>query len=432
MCTVLGQPAKGGSPTLSPIALHRLSSPSLHAAHRILREFWNHTDFRFHQRKAVIAALTGRDCLAVLPTGAGKSICFQVPALLLPGVTLVVSPLISLMQDQVTALQHRGIRAAYLSSTQRPHVQAAVWQALEHRRVRLLYVAPERLPQLAATVPRLDVSLLAVDEAHCISEWGHDFRPHYRALGKHRRTFGRPATIAVTATATPTTRADIVRVLGLERPVTIVQTFDRRNLFFGARRFRRERDRLRALAQLLRRVNGTAIAYVPTRERTDGVASILRYWGFAAAPYHAGLPGPARRALLTQFLDGRVRVMVATNAFGMGIDKPDVRLVAHLGVPPRPEAYFQEAGRAGRDGAPARCEVLWMEADLALTSRMVGRAGTTSESRSAVYSEARKRGFRAMQRYVATRGCRRRVLLEYLGERLERCAGCDRCGEFPG
>jgi ATP-dependent DNA helicase RecQ len=362
-----------------------------------------------------------------LPTGGGKSLCFQVPALVLPELTLVVSPLISLMQDQVAALRKHNLPAAYLSSTQRPQLRQAVHELVEKRRLKLLYVAPERLRGLVDRFPRLRVSLVAVDEAHCISEWGHDFRPHYRTIGKYRRLLGNPPVMALTATATPTTRADIERVLGMHHPARVSQSFDRPNLIFAARKFSAEPLRVRELSQLLRCSPGTAVVYVQTRNRTDAVASVLRRRGFAAAPYHAALPAAARRALLQRFLDGRIRVMVATNAFGMGIDKSDVRLVAHLGVPARPEAYFQEAGRAGRDGERSRCEMLWMPGDLTLAAQMSGVGGEASSHDSVIHREAKRRGLAAMRRYVSARGCRRKILLEYLGEPIERCSGCDRC-----
>jgi ATP-dependent DNA helicase RecQ len=337
-----------------------------------------------------------------------------VPALLLPNLTLVVSPLISLMQDQVAALRRRGIAAAYLSSTQKPEVRSAVRDALTAGRLKLLYVAPERLESILNGT-RLPVSLLAVDEAHCISEWGHEFRPHYRAIGRHRVTLDSPPTVALTATATPATRADIIRVLGLERPVTVGQSFDRPNLTFTVERCRDEPERAQRAVAELRAVQGTAIVYVPTRNRADGFAAILRHYGLAAAPYHAALPPDARRALLGRFLDGSIRIMVATNAFGMGIDKPDVRLVLHLGIPSRPESYYQEAGRAGRDGAPAWCKLLWTKRDLVLMRRLAGGGPAAAA------------GLETMRAYVHTRRCRRRVLLAYLGETLRRCAGCDRC-----
>lgn len=402
-------------------------SPSLDDARRLLEETWGYSHFRQHQRKAIVAVLGKRDTLAVLPTGGGKSLCFQIPALLLPGTTIVVSPLISLMQDQVAALRRRSVPAAYISSTQKRAVQQSVWRSLVAGWVKLLYVAPERLGQLRARVPRLAVPLLAVDEAHCISEWGHEFRPHYRAIGRYRQALRNPPTIAVTATATPETRADIARVLGLKRPVEVIGPFDRPNLYFAARRFGKERDRVDALVDLIRGQSGSAITYVPTRNRADGLAEVLRRRGLPAAPYHAALPGRARRALLTRFLDGRVRVMVATNAFGMGIDKPDVRIVAHLGVPARPEAYYQEAGRAGRDGLYSRCETLWMGSDLAIARTMAESNPTDGGSAGADYQEASKRGLEAMRRFVTTRSCRRWVLLEYMGEKNVQCSGCDGC-----
>jgi ATP-dependent DNA helicase RecQ len=396
----------------------------LDQAEEILREVWGYPRLRGPQRRVIVAAMSGRDTLAVLPTGGGKSLCFQIPALHRPGLTLVVSPLISLMQDQVAALRARGVGAAYLSSTQRPDTQRMIWDAALAGRLKLLYVAPERLAQVATRLRRGAVSLLAMDEAHCISEWGHDFRPHYRTVGRQRWALGRPPALAVTATATPDTRQDIKRVLGLRRPVEVVSSFDRPNLYFAVTRFREERARIEALTAELGRTEGATVVYVPTRDRTDGVAGILRFRGFRAAPYHAGLPGRARKALLQRFLDGRIRVMVATNAFGMGIDRSDVRLVAHLGVPPRPEAYFQEAGRAGRDGRPARCVMLWCDGDVRLARRMSSSGPATGGTGKALVT-ARRRGFQAMVRYVKTRGCRRRVLLKYLGEDLARCAGCD-------
>jgi ATP-dependent DNA helicase RecQ len=274
----------------------------------------------------------------------------------------------------------------------------------------------------------LRIAHLAVDEAHCISEWGHDFRPHYRLIGRYRRILGMPPTVALTGTATSATRKDIVDVLRLRRPVTVVRSFDRPNLYFSAVRVANESERLGHALRLLKDLRGTAIVYVPTRNRTDAVATVLRRWGIAALPYHAGLPAPDRGDLLARFLDGRCRVMVATNAFGMGIDKPDVRLVAHLGVPPRPEAYVQEAGRAGRDGHRAWCIMLWTPGDLVLARAL--RDGGAGESRSRrPVREADRHGLETMRRYVFARRCRRQILLAYLGESGTRCSGCDRCAE---
>lgn len=390
---------------------------------------WGYAGLRAPQRRAVVALLHGRDCLAVLPTGAGKSLCYQVPALVLPGLTLVVSPLISLMQDQVAALRARGVAAAYLSSTQTPRVRQAVCDLVRADRVRLLYVAPERLATLPGLLGHHSVSLLAVDEAHCISEWGHDFRPHYRRLGALRSRLGTPPTIALTATATPETRDDICGVLGLRQPVVVVTSFDRPNLHFSVHRVDSEPARFGELTRLLRQVRtGSAIVYVPTKNRSDGIAKVLRWHGLPAAPYHAGLPGSARRALLRRFLDGEIRVMVATTAFGMGIDKPDVRLVVHVGIPSRPESYYQEAGRAGRDGKPSRCVLLWRDHDLALAAHFARGRRSPDDPAALAPAPAACRGLATMRRYVSSRRCRRAVLLEYLGEKLERCSGCDRCG----
>lgn len=416
-----------------PHPIDRPADPNLEDALQLLRQVWGYAELRAPQRRAILAVLRRRDCLAVLPTGGGKSLCYQVPALLLPGLTVVVSPLISLMQDQVATLVRRGVAAAYLSSTQTPEKRQSVWDAVMAGAVRILYLAPERLSQLAALAGYRDISLLAIDEAHCISEWGHEFRPHYRALGYYRTRLGRPPTIALTATATPATRADIVRVLGLRHPVEVVASFDRSNLYFAATEVRDERERFERVVALFRGsarqpacADGSAILYVPTRNRADGIAKVLRWRGFAAAPYHAGLPGRARRALLRGFLDDRIRIMVATTAFGMGIDKRHVRLAAHLGVPARPEAYYQEAGRAGRDGEPARCELFWTRQDLVLASLFAG-GSPALRGDSEAFRRAARAAFATMCRYVRSRSCRRRALLAYLGEDIDRCSGCDRC-----
>jgi ATP-dependent DNA helicase RecQ len=322
------------------------------------------------------------------------------------------------MQDQVAALEKRGVPAAYLSSTQDTTTQSSVRRAFQGGGLKLLYVAPERLKQLTET--RLPtISILAVDESHCISEWGHEFRPHYRTIGGFHDQLGRPPILALTATATPATRQDIIQVLGLRTPVRVTTSFDRPNLRFLVRRFDTELPRLELLRRLLKANAECSVVYVPTRNRTDGVAVILRRWGFSAAPYHAGLPGENRQDLLTRFMSGKIQVIVATNAFGMGIDKANVRLVAHLGVPPRPESYYQEAGRAGRDGKHAHCALLWIPGDVKLARELARGNGKPSPG-----SEP---GFHAMRRYLTTPSCRRRVLLDYLGEPPGRCGGCDNC-----
>jgi len=375
----------------------------------VLAQHFGHPRFRVHQLKVLGPLLAGRNVLAVLPTGAGKSLCYQVPALLGAGLTLVVSPLISLMQDQVGALQRRGIAAAYLNS----QLDAAQRRAVEHAvlagRVTLLYCAPERLSSLVRLLgaTAIRVALLAVDEAHCIVEWGHDFRPVYRGLGAFRAALGDPPTIALTGSATPAARADILHVLRLRQAEVIVTSFDRPNLVFAVDRVATDRERFRRIRALVRdgTGDGAVIVYTPTRRLTELVTRALLRAGVRAAPYHAGLMGAIRARVLKAFLGDRVRVIVATSAFGMGIDKPDVRRVVHWGPPRTLEAYYQEAGRAGRDGDRAECCILWRRADLAW--------GDLAPQ---------------MRRYVETRRCRRRMLLEYFGERLGECSGCDVCG----
>jgi ATP-dependent DNA helicase RecQ len=382
----------------------------LDAARRVLGERFGHSRLRVHQLRVLGPLLAGRSVLAVLPTGAGKSLCYQVPALLARGLTLVVSPLISLMQDQVAALRRRGIGAAYLNSQLDAEQRRTVLTAALEGRVTLLYCAPERLgtliPRLRAA--RTRVALLAVDEAHCIVEWGNEFRPVYRRLGEYRYLLGDPPTIALTGSATPAARAAILSALRLSggRAETIVTSFDRPNLRFAVGRIRDDRERFRTMRDLIRDGDhGASLVYAPTRRLTELVTRALLRTSVRAAPYHAGLTAGVRRRVLGAFLADRVSVIVATSAFGMGIDKPDVRRVLHWGPPRTLEAYYQEAGRAGRDGRPAECLLLWRPADLAW--------GNITP---------------AMRRYVETRRCRRRMLLEYFGERLEQCGGCDVCG----
>src|SRR5213596_1073549 len=339
---------------------------SLDAARAILAERFGHARFRVHQLKVLGPLLAGRDVLAVLPTGAGKSLCYQVPALLGAGLTVVVSPLISLMQDQVAALRRRGIAAAYVNSQLDADQRRVVLDAATGGRLALLYCAPERLASLtrrlraAGTV----VALLAVDEAHCITEWGNEFRPVYRRLGVFRSQLGRPPTIALTGSATPAARADILHVLRMPDAEVVVTSFDRPNLTFRVCRVRDDRERFATIRQRVRTGAGASLIYTPTRRLSELVTRALLRSSVRAAPYHAGLSASIRRRVLRAFLAGQTRVIVATNAFGMGIDKPDVRQVLHWGPPPTLEAYYQEAGRAGRDGATSECLILWRPEDL--------------------------------------------------------------------
>ena len=449
---------------------------SLASARCVLRHRFGFADFRPAQAAVVRAVLAGRDVLAVLPTGGGKSVCFQVPAVVLGGLTVVVTPLVALMDDQVAAATARGIPAGALHAGMSPAARAEVLRKVQQRSLALLYASPERLGSFARRLRSLagPPALLAVDEAHCISEWGHDFRPSFRALRRVRWLLGEPQTIALTGSATPRVRADIAALLNLGSRAggpprgaeTHVSSFDRANLHFSVLRVRDGRDRLARLLALLAGARGVALVYVPTRGLAERVAGKLRSQGWRAAPYHAGLPPERRAALLGEFLADRHEVVVATCAFGMGIDKPDVRLVVHWTVPPTPESYYQEAGRAGRDGRPARCVALWHPDDLSVHRRQLAvtfpppalcervwldpaqaralpRAVAASVQRlraelrpergpvswSAVGERRRQaeHRLRAMAAYVTGRRCRRERLLAWFGERGVRCRGCDRC-----
>jgi ATP-dependent DNA helicase RecQ len=448
-------------------------SESFDHARELLRDHFGHTDFRPAQVPVVRSVLAGRDTLAVLPTGGGKSVCFQVPALVLGGLTVVVSPLIALMQDQVAAAVARGLEAAALHSGIGKSEREQIWNRLETGTLRLLYVSPERLTRLAPELQAKGIrpSLLAVDEAHCIAEWGHDFRPSYRALGAARYRLGRPPAVALTGSATPEVRRDIVAALRFRagRYDEHLGSFDRANLWFGVVPVHTERDRVAALVRLLAHDDRMVIVYTPTRSVTEAVAQTLVRAGHRAAPYHAGLTRDRRASTLNAFLDDRLDVIVATCAFGMGIDKPQIRMVVHWTLPATPEAYYQEAGRAGRDGAFARCVLLWRRGDAQLHRRQLdvtfpprtllerlwrepdapGIAANVRESAERLKRELRpERGpvdwrtveqrraraearIAAVERYASGRGCRRRMLVGYFGEQLEQCAGCDRCRRRP-
>ncbi len=333
---------------------------TLDDARAALLEHFGYTSFRPGQEAAVESVLAGRDTLVVLPTGGGKSLCYQVPALMLPKLTVVISPLISLMKDQVDALEARGLPATFVNSTLTSSQISDRLARAVRGDVKLLYVAPERF-DLGTTAERLrqaGVSLLAVDEAHCISEWGHDFRPSYLRIGQVRERLGWPPTVALTATATPHVRTDIVAQLKLESPTTIITGFDRANLTYGVLPTRTDVEKDDALVHLLKATDGLAVIYASTRKAVERIAMLLERARIPAAAYHAGLDDERRHAVQDAFMSEKVRAIVATNAFGMGIDKANVRLVIHYAMPGSLEAYYQEAGRAGRDGAPAACYLL--------------------------------------------------------------------------
>jgi ATP-dependent DNA helicase RecQ len=338
---------------------------SLDAAREVLARYWGYPDFRPGQDAAVRNVLSGGDSLIVMPTGGGKSICYQVPAMILPGVTLVVSPLISLMKDQVDNLAAVGLPATFINSSLTGAEMSERLDGAAQGRYKLLYVAPERFDSdsFQHRLAALDVSLLAVDEAHCVSEWGHDFRPSYLRLGRVRKLLRDPPIAALTATATEEVRRDIVRQLGLRSPRVLVTGFDRRNLIWHVLKAKNDSEKDRMLLKLLKGREGSSIVYASTRKNVDALSSLLNGAGVPSVGYHAGLLDRDRKRIQDRFMSGDVRVVVATNAFGMGIDKSDVRIVVHYNMPGNLEAYYQEAGRAGRDGGPSDCVLLHAYAD---------------------------------------------------------------------
>ena len=340
-----------------------------------LRHYFGHDGFRPGQETMVDALLAGRDCLGVMPTGAGKSLCYQVPALMRPGVALVISPLISLMKDQVAALKSAGVPAAYLNSSLTPHQLDLATERARMGAYRMIYVAPERLEtasfrRFARETP---LSLIAVDEAHCVSQWGQDFRPNYLKIADFVDTLPvRPPVGAFTATATARVREDVIRLLRLQNPATVSTGFDRPNLYLEVAHPRSREAALKAILRTKRESSG--IVYCATRKAVEEVCDKLIAAGFSAARYHAGLSEDERRRSQEDFQFDRVQIMVATNAFGMGIDKPNVRFVIHYNMPRSMEAYYQEAGRAGRDGADAECVLLYSGSDIYTAKWMIEHA----------------------------------------------------------
>ncbi|MGI8820301.1 MAG: DNA helicase RecQ [Chthoniobacterales bacterium] len=387
-----------------------------------LKKHFGYSAFRPLQEEIVRDALAGRDVFALMPTGGGKSLCFQLPALLRDGLTIVVSPLISLMKDQVDALQASGVAATFLNSSLGASEARARWRGLHNGDYRLLYVAPERLMldsflEKAATWP---IAQIAIDEAHCISEWGHDFRPEYRELKKLRTHFPNVPTMALTATATERVRADILKQLQLRDPQCYVASFDRPNLLYRVLPKAAPYEQL--LVFLRTRGRESGIVYCASRKAADSVAAKLNADRIPAKPYHAGLEGEERARHQEMFLRDDVRVIAATIAFGMGINKPNVRFVVHYDLPKNIESYYQETGRAGRDGLPSECVLLFSAADVVKQTRFIEEK-TEAEARIA------REQLRQMVHYAEARQCRRTTLLRYFGEERpdEPCGGCDNC-----
>src|ERR1041384_3922346 len=330
-----------------------------------LRQHFGFDDFREGQREVIGSILEGKDAVVVMPTGSGKSLCYQLPAMILDGVTLVVSPLIALMKDQVDALQARGLPATFINSSISESEQRARIEALRRREHKLVYVAPERFrsSRFNSALQQIPISLFAVDEAHCISTWGHDFRPDYLRLRNVIRSLGTVQTLALTATATPYVRSDIIQQLGLDQPQTFVSGFDRPNLSIEVIHTEKEREKIARIRSLAKQAPGSGIIYASTRKAVEQVGNKLKALDLRVTLYHAGMTDAQRVKAQDEFMGGRTQMIVATNAFGMGIDKPDIRFVVHYQMPGSIEAYYQEIGRAGRDGLPSTCMLLFNYAD---------------------------------------------------------------------
>lgn len=399
------------------------------AALEALTRYFGYDSFRPGQQGIVEALLAGRDVLGVMPTGAGKSVCYQIPAALSPGATLVISPLISLMRDQVDALNDLGLPAAFINTTQTPDEQAMVFAQAAAGQIKLLYVAPERLEtgRFRDFAARTPISLIAVDEAHCVSQWGQDFRSSYLGIGDFIAGLPqRPPVGAFTATATERVRRDIVGLLGLRNPAVTVTGFDRSNLYFDVVKLETKYKAAWVARYVADHPDESGIVYCATRKTTEALADTLNQMGHPAVAYHGGMSPDAREAAQRDFITDKVPVVVATNAFGMGIDKSNVRYVIHHNLPESIEAYYQEAGRAGRDGEPSRCTLLWNESDIVTRRRLLDNdyenERLTPEEQEIV-RQSKRRLLDGMVGYCRTTDCLHRYMTRYFGQELSSNAG---------
>lgn len=392
----------------------------------ILKQVFGYSEFRDGQETVIDAALNGQDTLVLLPTGGGKSVCYQVPALALSGLTVVISPLISLMQDQVSQLQALGVKAAYINNSLNRDEQQQIYQQLHNGLLKLLYVAPEKVLQheFKERLSHLNISLFAIDEAHCVSHWGHDFRPHYCRLSELKQHFPHVPMMALTATADKATRFDIVQQLGLTTPYIHTGSFDRPNIRYTIE------EKFKPLAQLLRYLkeqqNQSGIIYCTSRKRVDEIAEKIADAGMNAAAYHAGMSNEQRQFVQTGFARDDIQIVVATVAFGMGINKPNVRFVLHYDIPKSIESYYQETGRAGRDGLAAEAIMYFDPADIGRVRRFF--EDIEDEQRRRVEEQR----FNAMASFAEAQTCRRQILLNYFSEyQREPCGNCDICLNPP-
>lgn len=392
----------------------------------LLKQYFGYTSFRPGQHEVIQTLLEGRDCLAIMPTGAGKSICFQLPALMMPGVTLVISPLISLMKDQVDSLVNQEIPATYINSQCTFEEAKARFAAIRAGRVKLVYISPERLENefFTSFMQSLPISMFIIDEAHCVSQWGHDFRPSYCAIKDWIAALPRRSVVgAFTATATEKVKEDMMTLLGLEKERIFIGGFDRPNLYFRVVRTNRKLDF--ALAYVQQHQEDSGIIYAATRKEVDRVYEELTRRGIRAGRYHAGLSDDVRRTMQDAFTYDRLQVIVATNAFGMGIDKSNVRYVIHYQMPKNIESYYQEAGRAGRDGAPGECILLFSRQDIMIQKFLIEQSVHDPQQQAVEF-----RLLNAMVRYCEGNHCLRHYILTYFGEhpswqRCEKCGNCD-------
>lgn len=397
----------------------------LNKARQILQKFYGYEDFRPGQKKVVESLLNKNDTVAIMPTGAGKSICFQIPALLFEGVTLVISPLISLMKDQVDSLRQLGIAAVYINSSVSKAQLYKDLQDISAGFYKIIYIAPERLTSeyLPDSFKNLNISMVAVDEAHCLSQWGHDFRPSYRNILNFTNSLRiKPIISAFTATATPEVKTDIINLLGLKQPNVFVTGFDRPNLYFSVLRGE-VKDKF-VIDYVKKHQDEAGIIYVGTRKDVDALQVLLEIKGIKAGRYHAGMTDEERNQMQEDFLYDNLSVMVATNAFGMGIDKPNVRYVIHYNMPKNMEAYYQEAGRAGRDGLSGNCILLYSPQDTQLQKFLISKS-TESEIRQ----QLEYKRLQSMVDYCHTPQCLRAFILHYFGEFdvEEHCDNCSNC-----